>query len=280
MAAEETVYSAEPLLRSPRRFAAAAAADLAVARRAAWRMWLRGLQGRHRQSRLGYAWLLGPPLALALTWVYLDHAGIVRFGDPGIPYVAYVLIGALLWQVFADAVQAPLRELRRSRHVLTKAKLPHEAWFAVAAIDLVFNLVLRLAVIAVVMVAAGISLRTEILLVPIGLFALIALGYAIGLALTPVGLLYDDVAEALPIVTGFWFFLTPVIYPWPIDLPGTLLVELNPVTPVLVTTRAWLTGAPGAAPGQLALVLAVSLAVAAAAWLVYRLARPHLIARL
>ena len=280
MAADETVYSAEPLLRSPERFAAAARADLRVVPRSAWRMWVRRLQARHRASRLGYAWLPVPALALALTWVYLDHVRVVRFGDTGIPYLAYVLSGVVLWQVFAEGLQAPLRALGDARHMLTKARLPHEAWLASAALDVALNLVVRLAVLVVGLVAAGTSLRAAILLAPLGMVALLVLGFAIGLALTPVGLLYEDVGQALTVVAGFWFFLTPVVYPWPADLAGDSLIALNPVTPLVVTTRAWLTGAPGAEPAQLAGVGAGAVVLLVAGWLVYRLARPHLVARL
>jgi len=276
----ETVYSAEPALRSPRRFASAARADLRVVPASAWRIWWRSLQARHRQSRLGYAWLPVPALALALTWVYLDHVRVVRFGDPGIPYLAYVLTGVLLWQVFADALQAPLRQLTGARHLLTKARLPHETWIAAGTLDVVFNLLVRLAVVAVVLVASGTSLRAAILLAPLGMLALLVLGLAIGLALAPVGLLYEDVGHALTLAVGFWFFLTPVVYPWPSQIAADSLIALNPVTPVLVTTRAWLTGAPGAEAGQLVAVAAAAGVLLVAAWVAYRLARPHLVARL
>jgi lipopolysaccharide transport system permease protein len=243
-------------------------------------MWVRGLQARHRATRLGYAWLPVPALALALTWVYLDHVRVVRFGDTGISYVAYVFSGVVLWQVFADGLQAPLRALGDARHVLTRARLPHEAWLGAAALDVALNLLVRLAVLAAVLVATGTSPGAAVLLAPLGMIALLALGFAIGLALTPIGLLYHDVGQGLTVAAGFWFFLTPVVYPWPVDVAGDALIALNPVTPLLVTTRAWLTGASGADAAHLAAVGAGALVLLLAAWVVYRLARPHLVARL
>lgn len=280
MAADETVYSSAPLLSSPRRFVADARADMRVVPAAAWRMWLRGLQARHRQTWLGYVWAVAPAVALALTWVYLDHVHVVRFGDVGIPYLAYVLSGVLLWQTFTDALRAPIDELRGARAILTKARLPHESWIAAGVIDVVFNMLLRLAIVAVVLVAVGTPLRATLLLVPVGLLGLLVLGLAVGLALAPLGLLYDDVGEALTLVTGFWFFLTPVVYPWPLQVGAAGLIEANPATPVLVTARSWLTGAGGARPAAFAAVVATAAVVLLAAWVVYRLARPHLVARL
>ena len=62
--------------------------------------------------------------------------------------------------------------------------------------------------------------------------------------------------------------------------PHTFLIRLNPVTPVLVTTRSWLIGGGGGTPGALALVFAAALALLVIAWLVYRLAQPHLVVHL
>ncbi len=52
---------------------------------------------------------------------------------------------------------------------------------------------------------------------------LILLGLAIGLLLTPVGLLYTDIAAGLVIFTQVWFFATPVVYPAPESFPLSLL---------------------------------------------------------
>jgi lipopolysaccharide transport system permease protein len=95
-----------------------------------------------------------------------------------------------------------------------------------------------------------------------------------------VGLLYEDVGQGLSVALTFWFFLTPVIYPWPRTGGGAWLVAHNPLTPVLHTTRAWLTGAPGASPWAFAAVSAGAAALLLAAIIAYRVARPHLVARL
>ncbi|MFL9457913.1 hypothetical protein AB0758_43680 [Tolypothrix bouteillei VB521301_2] len=55
--------------------------------------------------------------------------------------------------------------------------------------------------------------------------------------LAPLGILYQDVSKGLTLITGFWLFLTPVVYPVPNEGTFGLLVKLNPVTPLLVTAR-------------------------------------------
>jgi lipopolysaccharide transport system permease protein len=277
---DETVYSAEPLLTSPRRFASVAAAELRIVPSTSWRVWRRDLRARHRQAWLGYVWLVVPPLAIALTWVYLDHAGLLRFGDTDIPYLAYVLTGTMLWLVFTDALQAPLRRLSEARPILAKARLPHETWMLAGLLDVLLGFAVRVPVLAIVLALSGAPLSAAVLLVPLGVVALAALGMAVGLVLSPIGLLYEDIRQGLTVAIGLLFFLTPVIYPWPAEGAGARLVELNPVTPLLVETRGWLTGAPGAAAVDFAAVFAGSLVLLTLAWVVYRLAQPHLVVRL
>ena len=118
------------------------------------------------------------------------------------------------------------------------------------------------------------------LLAPPGVAALLLLGVALGLLLTPVGLLYQDVSRGLALAVGFWFFLTPVIYPWPSAGRAALLARLNPVAPLLEATRGWLTTGRAASAHGFLLVVALTLPVLLTAWLLQRLARPHIIARL
>lgn len=274
--AGETIHSASSQLRTPRRLARAVASDLRVVPTTAWRVFVHDVRARHRQSGLGYLWLLLPAVASTLTWVYLSHRGILRLGETAVPYGLYVLAGTMLWQLFVDALNAPLQRLSAARPVLTKARVPHESWIVAGVLETLFAFAIRMALLAVCLVVAGTSAGWALLLAPLGVIALLALGLAIGMLITPLGLLYPDVGRGLAIVVGAWFFLTPVIYPQ----PETALVRLNPVTPVLVTARSWIVGGGDAQPLATAAVFAVSLLLLAFGWLVYRLAQPHLVAQL
>ncbi|HEU0077798.1 MAG TPA: hypothetical protein VFQ76_09145, partial [Longimicrobiaceae bacterium] len=210
---EEVVYSAESQLRSPGAFAAGIRSDLRVAPSVAWQLFVRRLQAGYRQSWLGYLWLLLPPLATSGAWVYLNSARILDVGRTDLPYPVYVLTGTLLWQVFADALGAPLQQLTAARAILTKSRIPHEAMLLAGVVEVGFNFLVRLAVLVPVLLWFGVRWSPSLLLAPLGVAALLLLGFSIGLLLAPVGLLYQDVSRGLVLATGIWFFLTPVIYP-------------------------------------------------------------------
>ncbi|MBV9773019.1 MAG: ABC transporter permease [Gemmatimonadetes bacterium] len=277
---KEVVYSADSQLHSPGSFAAGIGADARVSPPVAWQLFLRRLQSEHRRSLLGYLWLLLPPLATTGAWVALNAARVLTVGRTDLPYPLYVLTGTVLWQLFVDALNAPLQRLTASRAILTKSRIPHEAFLLAGVLDVLFNFAVRLLVLVPVLAWFGVRPAASMLLAPLGVGALLLLGFALGLLLAPVGLLYPDVPRGLTLATGIWFFLTPVLYPLPVTGGASVLRVANPVSPLLTTARGWLTGGAAApAPGFVA-VVAASLAALAVGWSCYRLARPHLVSRL
>jgi lipopolysaccharide transport system permease protein len=221
-----------------------------------------------------------PALVSSLTWVYLEAAGVLRFSAPGVSYLAYVLTGTMLWQVFAEALQTPLRRLDAARQLLTKSRVPHETWVLAGLADVVLGLVARFVVVVVVLIAVGTPLTSAVLLVPLGIAGLLMLGLGLGMLLVPVGLLYEDVGRGLTVATTLLFFLTPVIYAVPDRGVIGTVVNANPVTWLLQPTRAWLIDAPASGALPFAAVTAASFALLCATTIGYRLAQPHLVARL
>jgi lipopolysaccharide transport system permease protein len=271
----ETVYSADADLRHPRRFVADAKTDAQHTARVAWELFRRNVQARYRRSWLGYAWLLLPTIATTMVWVYIQARGILTIPPTDIPYPVHVLTGMALWQTFVDALNAPVQQLRAGRQLVTRSRVPQEALILAGALEVLLNCLARLLVVAIVVVAYQGRIGSSILLAPVGIAMLIFLGLALGTVLAPLGLLYEDIVRGLPILTGLWFFLTPVIYP----ARGSGFLRFNPVTPLLETTRSWLAGSGGMADGFV-LVSSVAAMLLMAGWIALRLARSHVVARL
>jgi homopolymeric O-antigen transport system permease protein len=275
----ETIYSSESRLRSPRRFLLETIADLRGSREVAWHLFARSLRSQYRQSFLGYFWILLPPVATMLLWVYLNWSKTLSIGYTDIPYPIYVLTGTMLWQVFSDALLCPLTQLGASRNLISKVRVPHEAILISGLGIILFNFLVRLLLLMVAMLVLHVPPSLGLLLAPFGIFFLILLGLTIGLLLAPIGLLYKDISLGLNVILGFAFFITPIVYPVPTKWPASLLATLNPVTPLLDATRNWL--ALGAVPPSTAFcaVSAATLIMSLVAWFAYRISAPHFISR-
>jgi len=271
----ETVYKAEPELANPRAFIASAWADLAASPPIAWQLFRANLRASRRRSLLGHFWLLIPAAATTLLCVYLNARRIVSVGPTDLPYALHVLAGIVLWQTFVEAMNAPLQQLQRARQMISRSRLQHEAVIVAGLLEVALNATVRLVALGFALVAFGlVPAAGAALLFPLAMIATAVMGAAIGSLAAPFGLLYDDVAKGLTLLTSFWFFLTPILYP----APTTGWLRLNPVTPLIEQARSSLL-APALDPAFLVTAVAAGLGLLLA-WLIYRLARPHVVERL
>ena len=274
------IYTPEPALGHPVRLIREMAVDIWSGRELAWRLFIRDLSASYRQAWFGYAWVFLPPLANALTFVFLNSQGLFQTSATPLPFAAFAMIGTLLWQVFVDALNSPTASLLQAKPMLTKINFPREALLIAGLQMVLFNFAIRLILLTCVILWFRVPITPWILLAPVGVAALISCGFAVGLAVAPLGCLYGDVGKALPMITTFWMLLTPVVYPAKtIGLAGAL-TTWNPMSPVIITTRQFLTGETPDYLMPFFLVLAGSLLVALCGLIVFRLAMPHLIARL
>jgi lipopolysaccharide transport system permease protein len=254
--------------------------DLVNSRELAWRLFVRDVSARYRQSILGYFWVFIPPLVASLPFIYLNAQGIVRIGDTPIPYAAYAIIGTTIWQVFADALNSPLRAITAGRPMLARINLPREAILLSALAEVLLGFLVRLLLLIGVLTWFRIVPPVTALLFPVGIFSLMLTGFVIGLLLMPLGVLYGDVQQAIPIATTFLLLLTPVLYPAPRAGLGAWIASLNPLTPLVGATRDWLTIGATQHLAAFIVITSITLICLLLGWVAMRVAMPHLLARI
>jgi lipopolysaccharide transport system permease protein len=244
-------------------------------------MTVRALAGQFRQSLLGYFWLFFPPLFYSAVFIFLNREGIVQIEDTPIPYTVFVLIGNLAWQGFMQGIQAPLKAVQRQMTILTKLNISREAVLLSGLYEAVITAVIPLAALPVIFFFFGIPASASMLLGVCALLILILLGFMIGLWLTPLGALYKDIGQAVPLLMRFMMFATPVVYPLP-TTPGlgrTLLL-LNPTTPFIECARNWLTGQPAELSMLFGLYSLLTVVLLIGGVIIYRLAMPIIVERM
>jgi lipopolysaccharide transport system permease protein len=277
---KETVYTPDSELLNFRALLRSMGSDLLASRELAWRLLVRNISAQYRQSLLGYAWAFVPPIFTSLIWIFLQSQKVLGVGDTGMPYVVFVITGTVLWQTFVEALNSPLQMVNESKSMLTKINFPREALILAGVGQVLFNFAIRTLLLLAVLLYYQITPHLSFLLAPFGVMALIGLGISLGLLLTPIGILYQDIGRGLGFITAAWFFLTPVIYPVPKASFAATLIELNPVTPLLATTREWLTTGQATLLPNFLWVSGVAVVILIFAWVQYRIAMPHLISRM
>jgi lipopolysaccharide transport system permease protein len=274
------VYTPDSPVRTPVAFLKMLLRDARQARILAWRLFVRDISAQYRQTAIGYVWAVLPAVFTALVWVALQAVGLLSVNTGDIPYIAYVLAGMMFWQLFVDALNAPLKMLGQNRSMLNRVNFPTEAIFASGVGQVLFNFAIRLVVLGVVLAAVGAPVKWSAPGILLPAFGLLLVGTALGLVLAPAGVLYQDIQQGLNMIIAPLMFLTPVIYA--AGTGGVLgeITRLNPLTPMFEVMRGFLFGGIGPYLVELGIVSGVMLAVVCAAWVVYRLSLPMLIERI
>lgn len=274
------IYTSNSQIRNGVQLLKLMVRDLLASRELAWRLIVRDISAEYRQSFLGIAWAFLPPMITALGLTLAKNANTVNLGTTDIPYPAYVMFSVSLWQTFAEALNSPLQELKQAKNILAKISFPCEALILSGLGKVFFNFGIKLILIVGLFLWFQISVSWSSLLAFVALIHLVVLGTAIGLFLAPLGVLYQDVTKALILIITLWMLVTPVIYPVPVQGTFAILVKLNPVTPLLVTTRELATSGIVSYPQSFWLVSVLAMLGMLLGWLVYRLAMPFLVERM
>jgi lipopolysaccharide transport system permease protein len=278
-AATEVVYTPASDLRHPGRLFAQMWRDLLASRGLAWRLLVRDISAHYRQSFLGFAWALLPPIVMAVGFTLAGKANVISVGETQLPYPAYVVLSMVLWQTFVEALNGPLVAVTNAKQMLARINFPREAIALAKLGEVFFNFGIKLILIAAIFIWYQMPVTWAASLAPLALLSLILLGTFFGLLLAPLGVLYQDVTQGLTVLTGLWLFLTPIIYPVPQSGAFATIVKLNPVTPLLVTTRELATTGIVSDPYRFLIVSALTLAGLFMTWVVFRLAMPYAIER-
>ncbi len=275
-----TIYTSESSLANLRVMLRGMYSDLIAGRELAWRLAVRDISAQYRQTLLGFLWVLILPLANTIVWTFLSSSGVVTIADTDMPYPVYVFVGTMLWAIFMDAVNAPLQGTIASKAMLAKINFPREAIIVSGVYQTLFNGCIKIVLVLIVLAVLGINPGWSTLLIPLGVLSLMLQGTALGLLITPIGLLYNDVGKALPLLMQFLMYVTPVVFAMPKDGIAATLFLINPITPVILTARDWMTGQSPEMMGYFLAVNLVAFLLMLFVWIIYRLAMPILIERM
>ncbi|PZD74250.1 hypothetical protein C1752_01215 [Acaryochloris thomasi RCC1774] len=274
------VYTPESQLRHPIQLLQAMWRDLLASRELAWQLMVRNIRAQYRQSVLGIVWAIIPAIVTAAIFTFAKSRGIVNIGTTDLPYPAYVVFSTTLWLTFTESLNGPMQVVTQAKQMLTRIHFPREALILSKLGEVFFNFGIKIFLIVGLFIWFQMPVTWNVLIAPVALIHLILLGTAIGMFLAPLGALYQDFSKGITVLTSLWLLLTPVVYPVPQGDILETVVKLNPVTPLLVTTRELATTGVVSEPQRFWIVSAATLIGLLLSWLFYRLAMPFAVERM
>lgn len=241
---------------------------------------VRDIKAQYRQSYLGIFWAFITPLATAFVWVFLNYSGTIRLTDTGIPYPLYAFSGTLLWSIITEAINSPTSSTNAAKSLLSKINFPREALIISGIYKLLFNSLVKIVLLIVFLIFYGVGFHWSMLLFPFAIAGIVLFGTTIGLFITPIGMLYKDIARIISLGLGFLMYLTPVVYIIPTSGILKTLMELNPLTPLILTSRDLIVGTTPEYLLYFIGIIAVSIPLLMVALVFYRISIPIIVERI
>ncbi|MGH2722673.1 MAG: ABC transporter permease [Actinomycetota bacterium] len=206
----------------------------------------RQYQLRYRQSFVGFAWALVPPLATLLVGTVLFR-GVFRVRTGENPYILTTMAALVPWTFFANSISVGIPSVIGSISMVTRLSFPR-AVLPLSAVGLSFIdfLVAGVGFVSLAFIQGdGLPLTSLWVLV----LLLVEIPLVVGVVLlgSAMNVFARDIRLAVPLLVQFWLFLTPVMYPLS-EVTNPMLRSFylaNPMTGIVESfRRALLDGLP------------------------------------
>ncbi|MDQ4142422.1 MAG: ABC transporter permease [Actinomycetota bacterium] len=218
---------------------------------------LRDVKVRYKQAVFGGAWAVLQPLAGAAIFAAV-FGRLARVPSDGIPYLVFAFASFSLWTYVSTAVNAARGSLVKNSALVTKVYFPRLAAPLASVLPGLIDLLVALAVLAMMMVWAGLTAGIAIIAAPVFLAGAVCVAFGTGTLLAALTVQYRDVEQVFGFLIQLWFFATPVVYPSSLVTGQWRWVyHLNPMVGVMEGWRWSLLGGPLRAP-ELLLTLIVT----------------------
>ena len=198
----------------------------------------RELKARYRGSVLGFLWSFINPLLLLSIYTFVFTVVLPNRNPIAQPYAVFMFCGILPWNWFSSSLMEASGSLVSGGNLIKKVLFPAEILPIVNVLANMVHYFLGLLILIAFLI--GYQHWPD----PLGLLwfpvvVLVQLVFTMGLALflSALTVHYRDIRDLLQNLLMFWFFATPIIYPWQDENVRQYkwLFDINPFTHLAVS---------------------------------------------
>jgi lipopolysaccharide transport system permease protein len=214
----------------------------------------RDIKVRYKQTVLGAAWAIIQPFFTMVVFS-LFFGNLARVPSDGIPYPVFSYAALVPWTFFANGLTQSSNSLVMSANLIKKIYFPRLVVPIASVISGVIDFVLAFVVLLAMMLVYGLYPTWHVIWLPLLLLLAFVTSLGVGLWFSAMNVQFRDVRYAIPFLTQFWMFATPIAYPSSLIKNGLLraLYGLNPMAGVVEGFR-WALLDTDTAPGPTILV--------------------------
>lgn len=245
-----------------------------------WRLIIRDLSARYKQSVFGILWAFIAPLVMMLIFVWVKSKNILPIGETTMPYAAFVFTGQMVWLLFSQGIITSANSMVTAGSMLTKINFPKEVLIFSAIGQTIFEFLLRIPLLLIVFVWVGYTPNIFILISPLVLLPLLFFVLGLGFFVSLLNAVIRDTGSALGIIMSLGMFVTPVIYPPPTNWPISFLINtVNPISAFVMATRDLITTGTMTDPMSYLSSVILSFLVFFIGWRIFHLIEPKIAER-
>lgn len=214
----------------------------------------RDIKVRYKQTALGATWAIIQPL-LTMVVFSLFFGRLAKVPSDNVPYPIFSFTALVPWTFFANALSQSSNSLVSSANLIKKVYFPRLAIPVATVLAGIVDFILAFVVLLGMMVLYYriVPTANALWLLPLLLLALIT-SLGVGLWLSALNVQFRDVRYAVPFITQFWLFATPIAYPSSLlSEPWRTIYGINPMVGVVEGFR-WALLGTNTAPGPIIVV--------------------------
>jgi lipopolysaccharide transport system permease protein len=209
--------------------------DLWMYRELIYFMIWREVKVRYKQTMLGAAWAIIQPVLTMIVFTFLFGRIAKLPTDGNIPYPIFSYTALLPWGLFVAALNQASRSLTSNQNMVSKIYFPRLVLPLASVLSGLIDFIIAFVILIGLMIYYGIAPSINVIwALPLFLVLTIITALGVALWLSAINVQYRDVNYALPFMTQFWLFATPVAYSSNlISEKWRLVYSLNPMAGVV-----------------------------------------------
>ena len=196
----------------------------------------RELKARYRGSILGFFWSFVNPLMLLVIYNFVFTYLLANRTEGIQPYALFMFAGLLPWTWFSSSLNESAGVLISGGNLIKKVLFPAEVLPIVAVLANMVHFFLGLPILVIFLVwFQHVPDLADLAWFPVVILIQLLFTTGLALLLSALTVHFRDLRDLLSNLLTFWFFATPIIYPYLQFAEYKFWFDINPFTHLAIS---------------------------------------------
>jgi len=177
-----------------------------------YRLTLREIKVRYKQSLIGIAWAVLQPLLMMLIFT-LVFSVLMTMPTDDIPYPIFSYCALLPWTFFATSLNSASQSVVSNAPLIKKIYFPRELFPISSILSAFVDFAIAGMIFLGMMFFYKIPLTTSLSFFPVIFVIQIVFTLGVSFFLSAINVYYRDIRYAVPLGIHIWMYASPIIYP-------------------------------------------------------------------